>query len=459
MILYSRKSTDNLIQANTKNLIYLGLYLILITSILTFILYKTYYLFREISGIIIFILFALSLILIKISSIFKEKEIRSIFLVCIILIFSSLFIHLSMGFIMLFLLVIYSILLKFNPKFWNFKKILVFIFILIFINVLLNLFPIFEINIYGDAPNVLSTKLMDRYNYLLINLNLFSFFTLLGIILLFISEHNKKIKNSLILVMFSFIISIYFFPIGGLERVLTFLPIFASYISAYAIFILIRYQKKFIYGRLVGNLIILTFILILFGNLINYMGPFISQPTPYNHYSNFIYEEFKVGYFIKEITPINTIIISDPYTDAMVSGLSNRNKIGLLLRSSYYPEKYPQKNEIIRFLSEKDSFKAYIKIKELVSKKEFTCQYYEFNPKLCNKNIENIVVIFNKKTFSWIDKKSLNKKLLDKFYNQKYFTLIYENPESNIYIFGVNPELEVPFKLKKELDLNTILLK
>jgi hypothetical protein len=434
-----------------KDLFYLGIYLTLITSLLIFLIYKTYYIFEEFSGILLLILLILSFALIKVIYIFKESEIKQLFLISIILIFSLFFIHLSMGIITLLLLFLYLILSWICKKISISTKILILFLSLFFIIIILFLSSmaiIPTLNIYGDAPNVLPIDFQSKYNYLLENANLISFFTIFGVLFSFILMANKKIDPFPIFSIVIFILLLYSFPIIGIERILVFLTIFIAYLSSFVIYKLITFEKrKSNYKVLFIFMITLIIILTLVGNLLSHMSSLTSQPPPNNHYSHFTKEEYSIGKWVKENTEKNTLIISDTYTDAMLTGLANREKIPLLLRSHYSPEKYPQKKAILDTLNVMNSEDSYESLKKISNNIEFTCQRYYVEMESCNKEDLEIIVVFNKKTFGWIGE-SYPENSLNKFHDEEYFTVLYEDPINSIYIFGVNPEPGVPFETK-----------
>ena len=433
--LYSDKKTQELT----------NLFLVLLFSSFIFVILNfTYNLWRDDIGWIIALIIILLGFFFKFGQhlIRKKFDINSLFFLMIVAFVSILF-HSSMGLLLVFILLFYRFLIIIDKNYPKIKKFVFYILTTTFLIIVLfnNFLP--EINIYEDSPNVKPIDISSKYNYLKENPNLISPFILIPLFILMFTR--KDIQLTIILS----IMLVYFLKIVNIERVLTFLPPFISYIAGSG---LLKINEFFRYNKLIRNLypllLIVTLIIFSFNNLAEEVEPFLSRSPPDDNYALFNEKELSIGKILRN-TPKETVIISDTYTDAMLVGISNRKNIPLLLRSNYYPEKYPQKLSVISAFKEIDAKESHKKILSILNDKEYTCEEYYINPSLCN-NEENLnaIIVLNKKTFGWLGYNQKNLDILKKFDDKEYFTKIYVNTIENIYVFGVNPEPGVPFNTK-----------
>jgi len=100
------------------------------------------------------------------------------------------------------------------------------------------------------------------------------------------------------------------------------------------------------------------------------------------------------------------------------------------------------------------SLDSYTAVKTFLESNDLNCTYYltgvsqyqleqrlkRYEPIIEQKRNYSVIILFTRDDF-----KTLNRSKINKFYNATYFTPLYNNSE--VYIFGVNPEPGVPFQI------------
>ena len=282
--------------------------------------------------------------------------------------------------------------------------------------------------------------------------------SLLLIGLLFL--HNKNIHFIVITSITSFIFFVYFIPDKLSYRIINysfhFVPIFLSYVC---LFIYRLFDKTFIKRKYLTPIYVLIILISISYYPISSAYEDIKRiellDKKMDYHSEINYKEYAAANWLKENTPDNTVIISDFWSTNVISGLSKKLMIinPRITLAEQSQEGVNRLNYIKYniFLS-KDSNALYDAVKKILYPIYSTDIEYTKHKNISN---FNCVILFTSKTSTWIRQKNLQfyyerqkvySEDIDKFYNKTYFTLLY-NDNDQIYIFGVNPEPGVPFKL------------
>jgi len=302
-------------------------------------------------------------------------------------------------------------------------------------------------NIWPDTGNfhyllnLISTSYMPA---------LFVFFCL-GIISALVRRKHQFLNYSLAITLF-FIIFIYFSPISFMERILVFFVPFLAYFIAIGIintaYVMRSKHKTFnIFFFVLTIIIIVTMII----------GPYVwiinqtTSPKFYPYFTFYDKKEYDVyNSLINEVknNDAKTIVISDILTKYIAAGIWQDN---ILAGGAKYKTFVEQQEMDI--LGANDSTSAYNKINSLLSNKTFTCAWYEVSPRRCDSLQPRAIILINPRTEGMFkslypNKTDFKKVNVKKFFNSTYFTPIYKADDSEIYIFGVNPEPGVPFKIQ-----------
>ena len=157
--------------------------------------------------------------------------------------------------------------------------------------------------------------------------------------------------------------------------------------------------------------------------------------------------EYNAYNWIKHNLSENILIISDRQTTIQANGIADKGYIDV---NNDKIEDY--QNYLKDVLSNEDPEYSYKKIKYLLNNPKFLCKNY-FNTQDC-KDFQNreIIVIIGEKTSNfayngkvqWFVKDFVKFKGLKKFFNETYFTEIY-NENDKIYIFALNPKIGIPY--------------
>jgi hypothetical protein len=144
------------------------------------------------------------------------------------------------------------------------------------------------------------------------------FFSLVGVILCFI-----KRKELPFLVLFFVSLVIYFLPASLSIRATIFLTLFLSYFGSLAVTSIINVKPKF--RKKLTVIVMVIIIPTLFLPSFNYLQDLYSAGGGFT--STFTSEEDIAAKWIRENVP-NSVVISDPYTQLIMSGLSGSQNVG-----------------------------------------------------------------------------------------------------------------------------------
>lgn len=194
--------------------------------------------------------------------------------------------------------------------------------------------------------------------------------------------------------------------------------------------------------------IIIVLMTSVIGNSMNEIDKVVSK---HGVFSYVIHEDTISGSMaLKKCTPENTMVISysSTYKHRWMNSLSLKSFYLLLFH-------IPTIVEDIFKVETADS--AYKNVQELLMNKSIDSEYYlsgmepyQYNLRdkrgrqqaEKNRNL-SVVLLITKE-----DLNALSPGAINKFYNETYFTVLYEDEKYRTYIFGVNPKPGVPFKLQ-----------
>jgi len=265
-------------------------------------------------------------------------------------------------------------------------------------------------------------------------------------------------KTKIVPIMLTYLIIVgYFLPISMTYRMCFYLLPFFSYVLAYfvvAVCDITTYKKRpYIFSFIISIFIICLLLLAVYS--ISYYA-LTSAPFKNISISSGTYEEYRAGMWIKDNTPKNTFVISDPASIGILIGYSNRKMSDDLevTRGGKFPTikladiVIPQVQVFIEYLmttfKEKESANAYRNIKEITNMSN------------------NSIVVVSKRTIYWIENNYSDYRCarsctwypysktkgnisefshFKKFFNSTYFELIYKD-EDKIYIFKLKNQIE-----------------
>ncbi len=195
-------------------------------------------------------------------------------------------------------------------------------------------------------------------------------------------------------------------------------------------------------------LALITLVPIAFNSFYNYSMYGIATGKTNNLINEASYE-YQTAIWIKKNLPRETFIVSDIWTRRYLIGIANTK-----VEDEDNPwDRLRYDETSLTFIPSYGAFVGQLKLSlEKSNSKEI---YYSI------KNLtksEKIIIIVSGRTESWTDRKDLSfeneihnavsEKFLSKFQDENYFTPLYF-ADDKIYIFGVNPEPEKPFKIEK----------
>lgn len=311
------------------------------------------------------------------------------------------------------------------------------------------------------------------------------FISFVGSILFLIKREDR---TTIIIIPLLMMVLIYFFPEGHFWRIGLFLNFVISYIFAYTIIYFIKLLKLST-NKNMNKYLVVTFVLfmcvILSTTIILPKNNYIIHNL--NHHKQYSYGtlyEYSTAFWIIENTPKiwvksgpfwtkpenlggtmientphigtrhvkisktnDTLLISDPYTMFMMSKLSGRDQVVDAPVWVYEPEYHESSIEQMQNLKKnvflaKNSSDAYKGIQRI--KRNHTVNLIIINSRTSHWLKQD------KKQFIWWPSGKIDWELFNKFYDGNYFTLLH-NEGDDIYVFGVNPEPGVSFKISGSL--------
>lgn len=413
-------------------------------------------------------IFVLLLFIISFSLVFNKAN---SFMISIVLL-GAIFLHHSMGLLVVVLLMTYlclGYLLNFvNKKNMKYYRMIIFsIVFLLIITICLQVPTLLPLSTPYDMPyytfgdfSVKADLLTYAFPYLL-----FSLFVI-GIIYISLARHDQFI-DMLFLILSLVSLFIYFLPIDVLLRILPMFAVFFIYVSTKGFFWIkcqLSFHKKGIFSFLLIMAIMLP---MLFSPILNFINDVRIEGSDNNQLSIFTQEEYDASLWIEKNVP-NALIISDPWTQLVIGGLSGSqyfesdvkiNKvIKKIIMSSSSEDTY---NQTMLILSQKVTFN-YSEIKNddlftMFIMTSFKGQRFEKNLDLTKKDALLIItprtIEYGKSPYFWYPSKTKSfltkdqfpvtntfleesNPLISKFYNDNRFELIYHK-NGKLYVFKV----------------------
>ncbi|OQX22364.1 MAG: hypothetical protein BWK75_00920 [Candidatus Altiarchaeales archaeon A3] len=411
----------------------------------------------DVIGIILPIFIVLVLLIIKYA--FKNIIERKVLFLLLSLMCTLLFFHTSMGVCACLFILLYIICLILIEKYQRITKYLVyFVILFVFSFFILQETEILNISFFFTPYNVpdlvvavsgfqeMKNFLKTLYSPIVIGL-----FILGSIYSIF---YNKTQHFSLL-----FLVSIIFFllfsPIEMMFRLIVFLHPIMAYFVAYGLIatgqIIFTKRSHSIHNRYyITPFIVIVLLLSVVGNSLNEIYQVVSKNSVLScsHPS-----KYDAANALKYNTPDNTVILfyNSTFADTEICNRANR------LHSMFPSVSSECDNEIFMM---NNSIEAYKKIHYLLTTNDSSCKYrlagavftqYKLRPKRYDYVIEqmrnsSVAILITKEDF-----KVLSREAVNKFYDPIYFTPLYNDTRNEIYIFGVNPEPGVPFKIQNNL--------
>ncbi len=411
-------------------------------------------------GIILLIFIILLLLILKYG--FKNMVDRKFLFLLLSLMFVSLFFHTSMGFFMCLFIILYVLYLILIEKYPSVMKYLgYFLVLFVFLYFVLQEKGILEfqspITLYGSIvnPTLLGFQNMKNFLGTLYSPTVIGLFILGCIYSIF---YNKKQHFSLlflVLIIFIFIFS----PIDMIFRLMVFLHPIMAYFVAYGLIttgqILFTNRTHSIYNKhsIITSFMVVVLLLSVVENSMNEIYQVLSIKG--GELSCLHSSLYDVANTLKHNTPYNTLILyySTNLDYLQICGLANRPHV------SYMADNLS--HECVKnIFTAQNSLESYKKIYYLLTTNDSSCKCYlggvdiggyQLRPERYNYEIErmrnsSVAVLITRH-----DLNALSPEAVNKFYNLVYFTLIYNDTQNGIYIFGVNPEPGVPFKIQNNL--------
>ncbi len=435
------------------------LLVLIFTSLCSLLFFSISYLSENIGrlfGIVVLIFFLCTFFISKI--LLKDTLTRKIFFILFIVSITCISIHIPMGSLVVFVIILYLFISVFLC--YHFTKTKTFIYILFFI-VFLFLFlqkieiisvPLIDTYLSGYdyySPYKIPT-FTTIYNFVIGSYSLpILILFLLGITSAII---HKKQKKTPLIFLISIIFLISFLPISSMYRMLFLTTPFVVYFVAYFIIFLDVLIKKI--SKKYATILHLFYTFLIIVILINLV--IVPQTNNINHClkatgmnicSTFNMHEYLAFKWLKLNVSQNVIPISEQQTLIQIKGITNNKNI-------LFPiDKYSHEQNIFNILKEKNADTAYFSIMNLFKNKSL---YINPNSQGETNSLDRKIMIIGPKTANfamhgntfWIWYTCEFKRFegFAKFFDTTYFTLLY-NDSNQIYIFGVNPEPGIPFKL------------
>ncbi len=366
--------------------------------------------------------------------------------------------HKPMGLlaIMIILLWCFSIWFAQKSKFKSFLIIYLWmLFVLLFF--LLQFFDILQFQTigmrYGGSDENLPVRGYIHFIHSTITSSVISplfLFLCIGMTYALFFDRQKYLHLSLIFIVF-FIFFISFLPVKFMERVFPFVVPFFVYFVSLGIIQLSNMIRKTYKSKLAQplfiTLIIVIVVIVAINPYMSYINKIVSPSNP--HFTFYTEKEYDTYRWLGEVTKNrDAIIITDSLTRSLASGISQKDVFGGGVTYKQYVDL-----SIAEILFTNDSQKAYEQLNFLLTNKTFTCYWYMNSPQTqkCDYNLTGAIIIIAPRTENAYKRLYPEKNLelnLKKFYDSAFFTVLYKDDENKIYIFGVNPEPGVPFKIQ-----------
>jgi len=388
---------------------------------MTFLILYNHELIKEFIGFILFLFLIVSVLLID----------CDFYLMVYIIFLTSSLIHISMGLVIIAFILIYFIFyifLKLQPNFNWPRYLLLIIFLIIPI-----LWQIsnqgLSIEIYRDVPGpVVFMNINEKIGYLN---TIYPYVTMISALFgtILLSKQLNTTKEAPLVLLFILSIILYLLPISGSIRFIKINTAIIAYMGARTLKFIItegntRNTSKIKYFK--SAFIITCLIMLLVTNNINN----INEQSQGGNFTQFNLGIYSAGMWVRENTDENTIIISDLMSQEIVAGLSNRKRIKELLRSRYFPTKYPQYNKVVKLLSTEDPKEAYLEINNLKSTENEFDYPTLYDTKINNSKLSPLIVIDEKRTVNWA---GMSEKSFEKFSNNSYFKEVYSSNGIHMY--------------------------
>lgn len=365
--------------------------------------------------------------------------------------FALLIIHTAMGFMASIFLLLYSTIFVMYEKHKKFTVLITYLVIIIaFLSIFLQKIEFITFSdplyiIYGIVnPSIDGFQNMFRIlaNDLYSSIVLYLFVT--GC---FISVFYKQKFGIRLLFLVSTMLTLIFSPLSSMFRLIVFFNPILAFFASYGLnkiynvfFTKVSHLKQHLY---IG-FIIIVLITSVIGNSTNEINKVVSE---YGVFSYAIHEDvYSGGAALKNNTNENTFVIY------YGSSAKHRWLNSFALRSFYFPfGDLPETvKTIFEIESAEDSYEDIQRVLNDVETEYYLSgvspyQYehrYERSCQLAEKKRNYSVVIL----ITEYDLNHLSEGAVNKFYNNTYFTPLYEDEKHQTYIFGVNPEPGVSFE-------------
>jgi len=395
--------------------------LLLILTMLTFITLYQNMIIKEYIGLLLLVLFVAASICLK------NRYYFFIYVISLVV----LLMHTMMGLVLIFYIYVYIIsfsLLKSNIN-WKLYTLLFVLISAILIKEMATQDIVF--GIYSDIPgDIVNMAVSNKMNTLY---DIFSITTIIlasvGSFLLFIKSRKKGDVSVLLLLIT--IIFIYMLPIADSIRFINLATALIAYMGAITINYIVNIFNKSVDGKtknVILTLITICLLLLLITHNIDMM--YKKSNGKFTQIDNNLYS---AGLWVRENADENTLIISDLMSQEIIAGLSNTKKIRMLMKSRYFPSKYPQYNEIVRILSTSNPEEAHTRINNLKETETEFDYPLIYDNALNGANLTPLIIIDKKKTMRWAN---MSEEGFEKFSDEKYFEMVYSHDD--IYIYRLN---------------------
>ncbi len=361
-----------------------------------------------------------------------------------------------------FFLKAYNIKVFNNVGVYNITKILIYLSILFaFLFFFLQLLGILNFSSIYSMANVGESSTSDGFENRMINLNTFYplitlFFFVLGCIFAFF--HNKD-KYLALLFITSVAFAIFFAPIALMFRMSIFFHVFVAYFAAYGLIKL--YWLFFTETKIKFVSLLFAFaIIVLLTSIIGHSVDEINKGSREGIFSPHIpIYFFSTGDWIKNHLSEDTFMIGGgDWESKTIFAYTGReyNEIYGFFVIKFNNNLTPETIDVHRMFLTQNADDAYKMINNISKSEKHICRQYYHDPMRCKQQLQsieisNVVVMMNRNS-KWVLKKYnpgySDDVVMNKFYNKRYFTLLYNDTNNQVYIFGVNPEPGVPFKIQ-----------
>jgi hypothetical protein len=459
---------DNPLSKDNRKLVLILSITALFSALLFFVSFFENSWFLDWTGLMLVIL--LFFYIVTILLIFKSSDLKYALLLLVINL-TLIFIHPAMGLLaMLFILIfLISYSNQNNPT----KKVIIIIYGVLFLILVLIISQklglisqsplVFDFyNLKGLYSNqisgVITTDFISRFNLLVSNTPFIILFLAFGGLLFDLFRFKENSTKGSIIFLISLMLLTYFLPVVQIERVFIFMIPFLAYLSAQFFFVILKNIYKNNSVKIITIFLLIVLIVIsLFTHILGNINPIISNYKQNYNYSYFTFydsSEYFIGQLLISKASSDTLLISDPLTQIMMGGLSHLRSMNAISSDKFNAQKGVEQI----FISE-DPQESYNLTKNILSNITLICYRYEYSPKRCSlqdiSDLKSVIIIAPRtlkwvKDFSWNEGEKRETNII-KFYNSTYFTVLYEDKTKNIYLFGVNPEPGVPFRLNSTL--------